>query len=157
MPTTCTDSSLTTITQASPTLAVGMAVYLSASLTYTPAIATSLAASQVVGFIVAPAGPNMWILQSSGYNIGGITVDDAGNPLNPGTVYYLTTNILKPGMISSTNPAAPNTWSKPLYISEQITGLMTVNAGYILNQRPIDFAGIVAYDQAFAMALLFGR
>lgn len=153
MPTTCTDSSLVTITQAG--LAVGQAVYLTGSLTYAPAIATSEATAQVVGFITASVGVNMWTLQTSGYNVGSIVLDQGGNPLVPATVYYLSTSVA--GAISSTNPSAPNTWSKPLYISEQIAGVGTVNAGYILNQRPIDFAGIVAYDQAFAMALLFGR
>lgn len=153
MPAQCTDATITTITQAG--LAVGQAVYLTASLTYAPAIATSLASSQVVGFITASVGTNMWTLQTSGYNVGAITVDQAGNPLVPATVYYLSTTIA--GAISATNPTAPNTWSKPIYISEQIAGVGTVNAGYILNQRPLEYASIVSYDQAFAMALLFGR
>lgn len=158
MPVTCTDSTITTITQASPTLAIGNAVYLSASKVYTPALATSLGTSQVVGFIVAAGvGPNQWVLQTEGYNIGGITVDDTGAALVPASIYYLTTNPAKAGSISLTNPILTNTWSKPLYISEQIAGVGTVNAGYILNQRPINFESIVAYDQAFAMALLFGR
>ena len=149
----CTDTSLTTITQAG--LAIGQAVYLSGSLTYTPAIATSLAASQVVGFIIANVGTNMWTLQSSGYNIGAVTVDDLGNPLVPGSVYYLSKTV--PGAISLTNPITGNFISKPMYISEQIAGIGTVNAGYILPQRPFDFSTIKGYDQAFAMALLFGR
>jgi hypothetical protein len=155
MPVLCTDSSLTTITQAAPVLAVGNAVYLTGSKTYALAQANTLASSQVAGFVVANVGPNMWSIQTSGYNIGAITKDYLGAILTPGVPYYLSPTVA--GAITSVNPISPNTWSKPLYIPEQIAGIGTVNAGYILNQRPIDFAGIVAYDQAFAMALLFGR
>ena len=152
----CTDTSLTTITQVSPVLSIGQAVYITASKTYTPAIATSLQSSQVVGFVVGvTAAPNTYIIQSSGYNVGAITQDDIGAPLTPGVVFYLSKTVA--GAISATNPVTGNFISKPLYVSEQISGIGTVNAGYILNQRPFDFSSIVGYDQAFAMALLFGR
>lgn len=157
MPVTCTDSTLTTITQSSPALSIGMAVYLSASLTYTPAIATSLATSQVVGFVVA-AGPNpdQWVIQTTGYNVGAITTtDNIAVPVVPAVVYYLSTTV--PGAINPVNPIGLHVWSKPVYVSEQVAGVGTVNAGYILGQRPLNYESIIAYDQAFAMALLFGR
>jgi hypothetical protein len=157
MPVTCTDSNLTTITQASPTLAIGMAVYLSGSKIYTPAKGDNFNTSQAVGFVVAAGpNPNQWVIQTEGYNVGAITAtDNVSVPISPGTVYYLSTTVA--GAITPIQPIGIGLWNKPIYISEQIAGFMTVNAGYILNQRPVNFESIVAYDQAFAMALLFGR
>lgn len=150
----CTDSALTTIVQAG--LSVGQLVYLSASLTYTPAIATSLATSQVVGMIAAVApGVNTYILQSSGYNVGALNTDDLGNPIIASRVYYLSTT--DAGKVSLTNPTSTGLISKPVYISEQVIGTTGVNAGYILPQRPFDYSSITGYANAYAMALLFGR
>lgn len=150
----CTDTSLTTIVQAG--LAVGDLVYLSASLTYTKAIATSLAASQVVGMIVAVApGVNTFILQSSGYNVGALNTDDGGAPIVAAGVYYLSTSVA--GKVSLTDPTTIGLISKPVYISEQVIGTTGINAGYILPQRPFEYASIAGYANAYAMALLFGR
>lgn len=110
---------------------VGDWVYISADNFYTKGIATSLAASQVVGVVIEVVDANNFVLQTNGFNTGAVSLDDAGNPLNPGTIMYLSTTVA--GKITGTIPTVAGTFTKPVYVQQHTATLL----GDILEQRPL--------------------
>lgn len=120
------------------TFSVGDVVYINGSLSYALAQANSLARAQAVGIVIA-ATPTQFTLQTSGYNTGAVTKDDAGANIVAGNVYYLSPTV--PGKLTSTNPTGVGQISKPMYISEQAAGITGTDAGYIMPQRPLDLSG----------------
>jgi hypothetical protein len=128
---------IVTINQVGHGLSVGNWVYISGSLTYTAGIATSLAASQVVGVVIDVIDANNFILQTEGYNVGAVTQDDAANPIVPSDIYYLSSTVA--GAITAVEPASAGLFTKPLFSCEQTFGVSGVNAGYVLEQRPLPF------------------
>lgn len=139
------DSNVITVTQNIHGFAVGDVLYVIAPVagqaTYALAQANSFATSQAVGIVIEVLNANQFMLQFAGYNlqtggVGGITVDDMGVPLNASTVYYLSANFA--GKVTSTNPTAIGTFSRPMFISERTVADGGVYSGWILPQRPLD-------------------
>lgn len=135
-----TDTSIVTINQTAhgfmPGDVLKVATPASAgAITYAKAQADILANAQVVGVVVANPAPstNQFTLQFSGYNTGAISTDDMGNPVIASVVYYLSSTV--PGRLTANNPVLAI--SKPVYIPEQGTANLGVNAGYIFPQRPL--------------------
>lgn len=146
--------SIVTVTQMGHGLNVGNVVYLSGSLDYMRAIATSLATSQAVGVVIQVISANQFVLQTEGYNdtggthgSGAITVDDLGNPIIASTVYYLSSTVA--GFVTAVNPVTNGLISKPIFISEQVFATTGIDAGYILPQRPIPVTGSPASPPIF--------
>lgn len=142
-PTPGSDTSLVTINETAhgfiPGDVLRVATPASAgAVTYTKALADTLTNSQAVGVVVANPAPttNQFTLQFSGYNTGSITTDDLGNPVVASLVYYLSSTVV--GKVTSVNPVLAI--SKPIYVPEQGTANLGVNAGYILPQRPLGAA-----------------
>lgn len=140
-PTPGSDTSLVTINQTAhgfiPGDVLKVATPASAGVVaYAKAQANTLANAQAVGVVVANPAPttNQFTLQFSGYNTGSITTDDLGNPVVASVPYYLSSTVA--GKVTSINPILAV--SKPIYIPEQGTANLGVNAGYILPQRPLD-------------------
>ena len=151
----CPDTSIVTVIQAGHGLATGNWVRLSASVNYVLAQANNFGSSQEVGLVINVLNTNSFILQTSGYNMGAVTKDDAGLAIVASSVYYLSATVA--GAISTTNPTTSGSISRPVYISEQVYGTTGVNAGYILNQRSLGEASFNNGTSDFPMALLFGR
>lgn len=132
------DSNLVMVTQPLHGFAIGNWLRVSTPtaghVVYVLAQADTFANSQCVGVVVNDLNANQFVLQFAGYNAGAVTKDDMAAALVPSTVYYLSTTA---GAITSLDPITTGGVSKPLFISEQTTGTVSVNAGYILPQRPI--------------------
>lgn len=134
------DSNLVPVTQTAHGFSIGNWLRVSTpsggQVVYVLANADTFADSQCVGVVVNVLNANQFVLQFAGYNQGSVTQDSSMAVLVPSTVYYLSTTA---GAITSIDPINTTTGavSKPLFISEQTTGTVTVNAGYILPQRPI--------------------
>lgn len=133
------NTTLVTITQPGHGLQQGQFVRLSASKTYVTAQANTLANSQVVGVVAQFISVNQFVLQTAGYNVGAVTSDFAFAALVPAGVYYLSDTV--PGRITLTPPSNPSSIVRPVYICEQIAGVGTVDAGYVLEQRSLSNAG----------------
>lgn len=130
-----TDPNIVTVNQPGHGLNVGDWVYVSGSLTYTRGLATALNTSQVVGVVINVVNANQFILQTNGYNVGAVTLDDAGNPIVPSTIYYLSATVA--GRLAALPPATVGQYTKPLFACEQTFGITGINAGYVLEQRPL--------------------
>lgn len=139
------DSNIITVTQNGHPFNPGDVVYVitpvGGQATYDFAKADNFATSQAVGVVIEKINANQFMLQFSGYNlqgggVGGITVDDMGNPVVASTVYYLSpTNA---GRVTSFNPAGLGTYSRPIFVSERTNLTSGVYSGWILPQRPLD-------------------
>ena len=156
------NGNLVAITQAANGLSAGNVVRLNGSIDYVTAQGDSLADAQAVGVVVSIVNANQFVLQTNGYytnspatNVGPFNLDDMGNPLVAGHVYYVSSTVA--GGITGVNPTTGTNSSKPIYIAEQVWGTTGTNAGYILEQRPLLSVGSTIFPNAFAMALLFGR
>jgi hypothetical protein len=123
------------ITQVAHGFVVGDLLYL-VGITYTKAIATSAAASEVVGMVSAVAGVDDFTLTTSG-RVTGIPVTVAG------TVYFLSPTTA--GLYTSTEPSTIGQLSKPVLVAD------TTSSGYLMQFRGnvIAAAGLVAQDVAF--------
>lgn len=131
-----TSPSLHTITQPNPpgpVLSKGQIVRINSSGIYVPADATSLTNAQAVGVVTEVLPNDQYVIQTEGYNAGAITQDDQGNPLVPGTAYYLSTDTGIGGLVTSVPPSGIGQAVKPIFICEQGGGSP---AGYILPQFP---------------------
>ena len=112
---------------------------------YIKAIATSLQNSQAVGVVIEVINVNAFRLQFSGYvktDVATSTIAPFQDefptlaPLVPSTVYYLSST--DDGAMTSVDPGlSAGGFSKPLYISEQTSLTVNVDAGYVLPQRPL--------------------
>lgn len=117
-----TDSQLVKlITQSSHGFSVGDILYLSGS-TYTKAIATSLAASEVVGIVSVVNSSDTFTLCLNGLLTTGLS------GLSAGTLYYLSPS--SAGTATSTEPTTNGQVSKPVYIAASST-----TAYLCINQR----------------------
>lgn len=123
------DNSVTTVTQAN-NFQPGNWLYIKPDETYALASAAALDTAQVAG-VVLSADSGSFVLQSSGFNTGAVTVDQNNAPLVSGNTYYLSTTV--PGALQSTDPALIGQYSKPLYIQQDLA----TSKGLILNQRPL--------------------
>lgn len=151
-----TDSNIVTVNQNGHGLSEGDWVRIETPLVgpphqvhYVKALADTLANSQAVGVVIHYIDPNNFVLQFAGY----VATNPAANTtapfqyvsapgpvfsaLVPKTVYYLSSTV--PGQLTNVDPglAGGGAFSKPLFISEQTSGTVNVNAGYILPQRPL--------------------
>lgn len=139
-PTPGTDSNIVDVIQNGNGFSVGNWLRISTPTTgpnqvkYVLAQANNLANSQSVGVVTNIINANQFQLQFAGYNTGAVTEDNLHATLTPSTVYYLSSTM--PGTITATDPITLGGISKPLFISEQTTGTVTSNSGYILPQRP---------------------
>lgn len=145
-----TDSNITTVTQNGHGFIVGDVIRQApADLglmqpVYVKALGDTLPNARAVGVVIEFINVNSFRVQFSGYNLqsgstGGITVDELGAPLATGTTYFLSPTT--PGKVTAIEPFAAGQASKPMYVSEQTTGATGVNAGWILDQRPILVSG----------------
>lgn len=145
-----TDSSITTVTQNGHGFIVGDVVRQAPANTilmqavYALAFGDTLSNSRAVGVVIEVVNPNQFRIQFSGYclqtgSTGGITVDDLGSPLATGVTYFLS--VITPGKVSAIEPIVPGQSSKPMYVCEQTTGDTGINAGWILDQRPLLVSG----------------
>lgn len=112
-------------TQSSPSLALGDAVRISASNTYSPAQADSITNADAVGIIVYKDG-NDYILQTEGY-----TEALGASPWFSGANTKFWLDASTAGQLTSTEPTTPGQASKPMFFS------LTASAGYIQEQRPL--------------------
>lgn len=145
-----TDSNITTVTQNGHGFIVGDVIRQDPANiglmqpVYVKALGDTLPNSRAVGVVIQVINANSFRVQFSGYNLqtgttGGITVDDLGAPLATGTTYFLSPTT--PGKVTAIEPFVAGQSSKPMYVSEQTTGTTGVNAGWILDQRPILVSG----------------
>lgn len=125
------DTSIVVVHQENHDLLPGHVVRLAGSVNYVKAKADTYENSLAVGVVIERIGPDDFILQTSGYNIGAITQDDQGNPVDPGTTYYLSATL--EGAIGA-QPTAAGLFSRPMFTCEQAGGNP---AGYILEQRSL--------------------
>lgn len=126
------DTSIQTITQIGHNFDAGDWLYISANNVYSKGIATSLAASQVVGVVINVIDANTFRLQQSGFIEGVVTHDDAAAPIASSTIYYLSATVA--GQLVDTAPAAVGQFRKPLYVQQTLS----TNAGWILEQLPTE-------------------
>ena len=104
----------------SNSFAVGNLLYLN-STTYTKAIATSAAASEVVGMVVATDGSTYFTVAPSGYVTG-------LSGLTAGTVYYLSPS--SAGAMTATQPSTPTQVIKQVFVADTTTsGWLTIRDG----------------------------
>jgi hypothetical protein len=145
-----TDSNITTVTQTAHGFIVGDVIRQAPANTilmqavYTLAFADTLPNARAVGVVIEVINPNSFRVQFSGYNqqsgsTGGITVDDLGSPLATGVTYFLS--VITPGKVSAIEPFVAGQASKPMYVCEQTVGDTGINAGWILDQRPLLVSG----------------
>ena len=151
-PTPGTDSNIVTINQnghgfnPGEWLRVGTPTTGPNQVHYVLAIADILTPdSQSVGVVIEVIDANNFVLQFAGYVSGTGPVFapfqyvSAPGPtfsaLVPATIYYLSTTVA--GQMVAVDPGLSGGFSKPLYVSEQTTGTVNTNAGYILPQRPL--------------------
>lgn len=127
---------IVTVHQPGHNLNLGDFVRLAGSINYVQALADTKANAQVVGVVIEVVGPDDFVLQTSGYNIGAVQADENGVALVPATVYYLTANPLHPGRITSIEPSTVGQATKPVFVCEQAAAPATT-AGYIYEQRPL--------------------
>jgi len=140
-----TDSNITTVVQNGHGFSVGDVIRQSAANTilmqpvYVWAYADTPLNSRAIGVVIEVINPNQFRVQFSGYclqtgSTGGITVDDLGSVLVSGVTYFLS--IITPGKVSAVEP--PAGWmNKPVYVCEQTIADTGLNAGWILDQRPL--------------------
>lgn len=122
----------TLFSQPGNTFAIGDWLYVTGDNTFAPGLATTLAASQVVGVVTSlPTPGTTFFLQSAGFNIGAIINDGAGIPIIPGQICYLSTTF--PGRLQTTAPITVGQVTKPLYVQTHTAN----HSGFILEQRPI--------------------
>lgn len=139
-----TDSNIVVVNQTAHGFVTGNILYVNTpasggAVTYAKALATAFNTSQAVGIVIAYT-VNQFTLQFAGYNTGAVTVDDLGNPVVAPNVYYVSPTTA--GMMTSINPIVSGQFSRPIYVPEQTTANLSINAGYILPQRPLDFNGL---------------
>lgn len=139
-----TDSNIVVVNQTAHGFVTGNILYVNTpasggAVTYAKALATAFNTSQAVGIVIAYT-VNQFTLQFAGYNTGAVTVDDLGNPVVAPNVYYVSPTTA--GMMTSINPIVSGQFSRPIYVPEQTTANVSINAGYILPQRPLDFNGL---------------
>jgi hypothetical protein len=120
-------------TQAAHGFVVGDLVYL-VGTTYTKAIATSAATSEIVGMVSAVAGVNDFTLTTSG-RVTGIPATVAGE------VYFLSPTVA--GTYTVTEPTTLGQVSKPIMVAD------TTSSGYLANFRG-NVIGAVAVPTAAA-------
>ena len=122
------EENVLTITQAAHGFPVGTVLYVSAANTYARAIASALATASAVGVVIEadPLTPNVFKLQTSGYQSGLITGKTAAG------VYYLDPAVL--GGMTLTRPTAVSEYIKQIYIAESAT------SGYIQETQPVEIA-----------------
>lgn len=145
-----TDSNITTVTQNGHGFIVGDVIRQAPADTilmqavYALAFSDTLPNSRAVGVVIQVINPNQFRVQFSGYclqtgSTSGITVDDLGSPLATGVTYFLS--VITPGKVSAIEPFVAGQSSKPMYVCEQTTGDTGINAGWILDQRPLLVSG----------------
>ena len=105
------------ITQAGHGFVAGNVLYLN-SATWTKAIATSAAAAEVVGVVLASIDANTFLMQYNGY-VQGLS------GLASGSLYYLDPTTA--GALTATAPTAPTQIVKPLLVADSAT------SGYWIN------------------------
>ena len=138
-----------TIEQIGHNLEIGQFVYIAAYTgqpIYDTAQANAFATSGVVGMVVEVISSDEFVLQTDGYltqnsyNPFPLIQDDTGNPLNGGKTYYLSPTVA--GSVTAINPETLGLTSVPVYYCEQTTDdLSSIDAGYVLSQRPLDLSG----------------
>ncbi len=126
-----TSSNTKTITQALHGFSVDQALYL-VGTTYTLAIATSVAAAEVVGVVSSVTNVNTFVITTSGY-ISGLSGKTAGE------VSFLSDSVA--GQITTTEPASVGNISKAIYVADSTTSAYMVNTrGKVI---PTPFSSIV--------------
>lgn len=140
-PAPMSDTNIVVVTQ-NNTFSVGEWVRISTpsagQVNYVLAQANTLQNAQVAGVVIS-ATPTTFVLQFAGYNVGAVTADQSAAVLVPSTVYYLSSTTA--GKITSVDPIVSGGISKPVFYSEQTTATVSVNAGYVLPQRPLSSIG----------------
>ncbi len=106
-----------TISQAAHGFAIGNVLYLVGS-TYTLAIATSLAAAEVMGIVIKSIDANSFIVQYNG-------VVQGLSGLTAGSTFYLSPS--SAGALTITQPSTPTQVIKPLLVADSTT------TGYWIN------------------------
>lgn len=105
------------INQVAHGFAVGNFLYLNGS-TYTKAIATSAAASQVIGVVIKSIDADNFILQSNGI-VAGLS------GLTAGTLYYLSGS--SAGAITATITSTDSSFAKAVLIAQSTTSGLLIN------------------------------
>jgi len=117
-----------TVNQSTHGFSVGDLLYM-VTTTYTKAIATSAAASEVIGIVSAVADVDNFTLQFGG-RVTGLT------GLTAGTTYFLSPS--SAGLATATEPSTATQVSKPVYVADTTTTayLILESRGYVIGSTP---------------------
>lgn len=96
--------------------------------------ADSVANAEAIGIVVEVPNANTFKVQCGGYC-------DKLSGMTPGAVYFLSDTTA--GALTTTEPTAQGTVSKPLYIA------MTASTGYIFNWRGLENGYVMSYSRSF--------
>lgn len=128
------------ITQNSHGFVIGNILYLNGG-TYTKAIASSSAASQVVGIVSGVNGTNNFTITLLG-PVSGLT------GLSSGNVYYLSPTVA--GSMTLTEPSTAGQISKPIFVADSTT------SGYFINWRGTPIAASTGAGRLIGMQVFKG-
>lgn len=112
----------------------GDVIYATGANTYALATAQgTFAEADNIG-IVSTAGSPIFTYQTEGNAVNIITQDELGNPIVPGTQYWLSDNVAHAGKVTSTKPTTLGHFTVPVYQPYDVA------AGVIARQRPLIIA-----------------
>lgn len=129
------------ITQASHGFSVGNLLYLNGS-TYTLAIASSAAPSQVVGIVSSLNGANVFTITMLG-PVSGLS------GLSSGNLYYVSPTVA--GAMTLTEPSTAGQISKPIFVADSTT------SGYFINWRGTPIAASSGVGRLIGMQVFKGN